>query len=248
MSEFALDYSAAGVPVRDDLQRSHRTMLDYFRKPGCWFTGAERLAIASESRNAADCPRCREPKASLSPEQPGDEHARTSELPEALIEVIHRIRVDPQGLSRSWFDRIRAGGLEEGPYVELVGIVAFLAGLDFFCRATGIPAFPLPPALPGEPTRHRPEKVKSGTAWVSMLAPEDAVGPEADLYEATPRVPNIARALSLIPDHVRMLQLETRTHYVSLKDITDPRVERDLDRLQIELIAARVSALNECFY
>jgi alkylhydroperoxidase family enzyme len=80
-----------------------------------------------------------------------------------------------------------------------------------------------------------------------MLAPEDATGPEADLYESD-FVPNIARALSQVPDHVRILQRETATHYVHLRDLQNPGVGRDLDRLQIELVAARVSALNECFY
>ena len=71
---------------------------------------------------------------------------------------------------------------------------------------------------------------------------------EADLYESAPLQPNIMRALSLVPDHVRMLQSESRSHYVPLPVLSDMSVGRDLDRMQIELVAARVSALNECFY
>jgi alkylhydroperoxidase family enzyme len=33
-----------------------------------------------------------------------------------------------------------------------------------------------------------------------------------------------------------------------MQDPANPSARRDLDRLQIELVAARVSALNECFY
>ena len=62
MSESSLDYSAASVPVHADLQESHRAILDSLRKPGCWFTGAERIAIAAENRNAPECPLCRERK------------------------------------------------------------------------------------------------------------------------------------------------------------------------------------------
>jgi hypothetical protein len=247
VSEPVVDYSAAGIQVRDDLHRTHLAMLEHLRQPGCWFTGAERLAIAAESRNALACPLCRERKSSLSPEHPKGEHARVSELPEVLVEIAHRIRLDPQRLSREWFDRIRAGGLEEGPYVELVGIVTFTAGIDYFCRALGILPFTLPDPAPGEPSSHRPENVREGIAWVSMLAPEDATGPEADLYQSD-FVPNIARALSLVPDHVRVLQLESASHYVSMADIQNPSIRRHLDRLQIELVAARVSAMNECFY
>ena len=110
-----LDYSAADVPVRADLRETHVAMLEYLRQPGSWFTGGERLALAAESRNALACPLCRARKTSLSPEQPAGEHARVSDLPEALVEIAHRIRLDPQRLSRSWFDRIREAGLEEGP-------------------------------------------------------------------------------------------------------------------------------------
>lgn len=247
MSGLAIDYAAAGVPVRDDLRQTHLAMLEHLRRPGCWLTGQERLAIAAESRNAPACALCRRRKASLSPEHPKGVHARLSDLPESLVEIAHRIRLDPQRLSREWFDRIRAAGLEEGPYVELVGVVAFTAGIDHFCRALGIAPFTLPDAVPGEPSRHRPANVRAGTGWVPMLAPEDATGPEAGLYESA-FVPNIARALSLVPDHVRVLQLESASHYVAMADIPNPSVRRDLDRRQIELVAARVSALNECFY
>lgn len=247
MSEPTVDYSAAGLPVRDDLRETHLAMLEHLRRPGCWFSGAERLAIAAESRNARDCPLCRERKASLSPEHPKGKHARVSDLAEPLVEIAHRIRLDPQRLSRGWFERVRAGGLDPGPYVELVGIVTFTAGIDYFCRALGIPPFSLPEPAPGEPSRYRPANVGDGGAWVPMLAPEEATGPEADLYEAE-FVPNIARALSLVPDHVRVLQLESTSHYVAMGDIPDPSVRRDLDRLQMELVAARVSAMNECFY
>lgn len=248
MTEPYVDYAGAGVPVRGDLRETHLAMLEYFRKPGSWFSGAQRLAIAAESRHAHSCPLCLERKASLSPEHPKGHHSRASDLPEDLVEIVHRIRLDPQRLSREWFDRVMSAGLEEGPYVEMVGIAAFTAGIDFFCRALGVEPFDLPAPLPGEPSGYRPPGARAGTAWVSVLAPEDATGDEAGLYDSEGFVPNIARALSIVPDHVRILQLESASHYVSMADIPDPMVRRSLDRLQMELVAARVSAMNECFY
>jgi hypothetical protein len=248
VSSMALDYAAAGLPVREDLQRTHREMLAYIAQPGSWLTGAERVALAAESRNAPTCALCCERKASLSPEHPQGEHARVCELPEPLVELAHRIRSDPQRLGRSWFERTLAAGVSEGAYVEAVGIVTLTAGIDFFCRAIGLPPFPLPEPVPGEPSGHVPEGLSDQGAWVAMLAPEDASGPEADLYAGIAFVPNIARALSQVPGHARLLQRETRTHYVDLGDLRKPDVGRDLDRRQIELVAARVSAMNECFY
>ena len=78
-----------------------------------------------------------------------------------------------------------------------------------------------------------------------MLLPEDAAGPEKGLYGGLPMVPNIMRALSSVPDHVRALLDWMGSHYVSVSDLSE---ERAIDRLQIELVASRVSALNECFY
>jgi alkylhydroperoxidase family enzyme len=248
MSQLDLDYSAADVPIREDLKRTHRELVAYLGRPGCWFSGAERVAIAAESRNAFECPLCIERKQALSPDPIVGSHERVSELPEAVVEVAHRVRGDSQRLSRGWFERTLASGLGDAEYVEVVGIVTLVAGVDYFCRALGIRPFPLPTPEAGEPSRLRPENTTSGIAWVPMLLPEDASGPEADLYVDAPMIPNIARALSLVPDHVRMLQNETASHYVDLADLSNPSVGRDLDRKQIELVAARVSALNECFY
>jgi hypothetical protein len=248
VSQRELDYRPAGVPVRADLRETHARLLDYLARPGAWLDGEQRIALARESRNAAHCALCGERKRSLSPEQPAGEHDRLSDLPEALVELAHRVRGDSQRLSRGWFERTLADGVCEGTYVEAVGVVAFTAGIDYFCRAIGMPPCELPAPRPGATSGHVPQGLRSGQAWVSMLAPEDASGPEASLYGDSPFVPNIVRALSRVPDHARHLQLEMRSHYVGLADLGNPKVGRDLDRRQMELLAARVSALNECFY
>jgi hypothetical protein len=246
MSE--LDYSAAGVPIRENLRAAHRDFLEHVRSPGTWWTGAARVAIAAESRSALACELCRERKAALSPNQVQGEHASSGPLDAAVVEVIHRVRTDPARLSRSWLDGILASGLREEEYVEVVALVTMMAGIDQFARALGIAPFPLPEPLPGEPSRHRPIGAKPGISWLSMLAPEDAEGPDADVYGGAPFVPNIVRALSVVPAEVRMLRRESDAHYVPMGKLGDAAYGLDLDRMQIELVAGRVSALNECFY
>jgi hypothetical protein len=243
-----IDYSAGGVPIREDLAAAHRFLLDHVRSPGSWWSGAERIAIAAECRAAADCALCRERKAALSPNAVRGEHDSLGKLPEPVIEVIHRIRTDPARLSRTWFDSVVPAVLDEARYVELVGVVTLFTGMDYFARTLGSPPFPLPDPLPGEPSRRRPSSARAGAAWVAMIAPEDADGPEADLYGGAPFVPNIVRALSLVPDEARALQRSSAAHYLAVERIGDPSARRSLDRMQMELVAARVSALNECFY
>jgi hypothetical protein len=243
-----LDYAASGVPVREDARTAHAFLLEHLRRPGTWWTGAERIAIAAESRNALACALCRERKAALSPSAVAGKHATLGAVRPAALEAIHRIRSDPARLSRRWFDQQIAGGLRVEAYVELVGVVTLVAGLDAFCRALGIPPFALPAPLAGEPERRVPPGAKGGIAWVPMVAPEDLREPDLDLYGSAPMVPNIVRALSLVPAEVRALRRQSDAHYVPLGKLTDPRAGRALSRPQIELVAARVSALNQCFY
>lgn len=242
------DSSPAGVAVGGDLREAHRRLLEHIRAPGSWWTGAQRVAIAAESRHATRCGLCARRKATLSPAHVEGMHDTLGALSASAVDVIHRVRTDPGRLSRSWFEHIVPAGLSDGEYVELVGVVALTAGLDFFARAFGIPPYPLPDALPGDPSRYRPASARAGTAWVPMVASEDATGAEADLYEGLAFVPNIVRALSLVPGEVKALQRSSAAHYLPVKDIVDPAARRSLDRPQMELVAARVSALNQCFY
>ena len=245
----APDYAQAGVPVREDLREAHRAHLEHLASPGAWWSGAQRVGIAAESRHALACELCRKRKTALSPASVPGEHDSLGVLPGSAVEVVHRVRTDPARLSRRWFQGVLASGLGVGAYVELVGVVTMLAGLDAFARALGMPPFPLPEPRPGEPTGYVPEGTREGIAWVPLLAPEDASGPEADLYEGEPFVPNIMRALSLVPDEVRALRRLSHAHYVPKGKLSDASYDgRELDRLQMELVAARVSALNECFY
>ena len=243
-----LDYTAAGVPVRDDLRETHRAFWTHVRSPGTWWSGHERVAIAAEARGSQTCRLCRARGEALSPSIVAGEHDTIGELGANAVEAIHRVRMDPARLSRPWFDSIVATGLTVERYVELVGVVSLIAGVDSFARALGIPAFPLPEPIPGAPSHHRPASAKPGEAWVPMIAAEDATGSEADLYDGAVFVPNILRALSVVPDEVRALKKAAASHYVSFQEIPDPTVRRALDRSQMELVAARVSALNECFY
>src|SRR5262245_52531665 len=48
-------YSAALVPVRDDFAAAHTRFWKRLASPGAWWTGAERVAIAAEVRQARHC-------------------------------------------------------------------------------------------------------------------------------------------------------------------------------------------------
>ncbi len=242
----AFEYAGLALPISQAMRDAHRRAWERLAAPGAWWTGAERIAMAAEVRAARVCALCRERKTALSPAALKGEHARVTDLPGPAVDAVHRIAGDPGRLSRAWFENTLAAGLSDAHYVELVGVVATVVNLDALHRALGVAPEPLPAPRAGAPSRHRPATHLEG-AWVPLLAPSS---PEAAaLFEGRPRVPNVARALSLVPDAVVQLRELSEVHYLPIDDVVDPRARgRMLTRPQMELLAGRVSALNECFY
>ena len=82
------------------------------------------------------------------------------------------------------------------------------------------------------------------------MVPSDNEGTaEADLWVAN-RTGNVVRAMSLVPDEVRTLRDLSSVHYLPMADVRTAGKNRGgpLTRSQMELIAAKVSMLNDCFY
>ena len=234
-----ISYEAAPIDVRDDLVVAHQRAWQRLAAPGTWWKGRRRVAIAAETRNAAICGHCRDSKAALSPYTTRGTHDTAGNLPESIIEIIHKIATDPGRLTRAWFDHALSGGLSDGEFVETVSVVVTTIAVDTFTRAIGIPQHPLPNPANGD------------NAWVPMLAPEDMTETEACLktvyVSADPTF--IRRALSLVPDEACGLFDLVDAQYLPGSIMTDLTTQyRAITRTQMELIAGRVSAINGCFY
>ena len=140
------------------------------------------------------------------------------------------------------------GGVEDGVYVEIVGIVSSLLVVDTFTRALGMALFALPEPEPGAPSGHRPRGAAMDRAWVALLKPEDVDGADGEVYPA-PRVSYVQMALSLVPQTKRDYWALVAEHYLSVGQIGDFGAKfRAITRPQIELIAARVASLHQCVY
>ena len=245
----SIDYSAAPVPVRDDLTSAHQRVWRRLAAPGTWWDGATRVAIAAEARAARNCALCRKRKVALSPNAVQGKHDAPSALSPALVEVIHRIATDQSRLTRSFYETALENGLSDGEYVETVAVVATLHAVDGFTKALGLPLFSLPDPQAGEPSRHRPIGARTDRAWVPTVAPEDVSEAEAGLYEGLGGA-NIHRALSLVPDEaMNFFHHLDAAQYLPDAALRDFGTEyRDLTHAQIEFLAARVSAINQCVY
>jgi hypothetical protein len=244
----SISYTNAEFQIRPDFAEGHDRFWKRLAAPGNWLTGAQRVDIAKEVRAAWECPLCRQRKEALSPYAVDGNHTTVTSLSDVTIDVVHRITTDPGRLTKVWFDGVMAQGLSPEEYVEIVGTVSQMVSIDEFCRGMGLPPNELPEPLPGQPSRYHPDKVSDFSAWVPMLPTFVESGPEADLWNG--RGGAVIRALSLVPDEVRSMLDLLEIHYLSSNEIWNVAgsPKGTLSRIQAELIASRVSALNGCFY
>ncbi len=207
------------------------------------------MAIAEETRNALTCRYCAERKEALSPYTFPGEHDHSGNLPELVVDAVHRVVTDQTRITQSYVDDNVARDLSKEAYVELVGIVVAVFSIDEFHRALGLPVEELPEPLPGQPSQYRPSHLSEDIGFVPTVPPEGAVGDEDDLWR-TGFAANVIRALTLVPNALREWRAIAAVQYLALEKMRgwfedDTRV---INRLQMELVAGRVSAVNECFY
>ena len=227
--------------IRQDLTEAHERAWAAIAAPGTWLTGAERVAVAKEIRRAHCCDLCRRIKAALSPNSVGTHE-------DARQELIHRVVNDPGRLSEKWVDSVLARGLTEGEYVEIVGVVAMVMMMDTFRLGLGVAPRELPEPKAGEPTRYRPAGARKQAAWLPLVEPQDATDADGPMYP-TPKAGYIYRGLSLVPQSLRDYWALANCHYLPGQYVYQfDKSIRAISRPQMEILAARVSALHQCVY
>jgi len=218
-------YESFPHPIREGIPEAHRAVWTRLAGPGSHWTGEQRVEIARQLRAA----RARRSEPPWLREQPaGAEGA----LPAAAVEAVHRIAIDAHRLDRVWCESV-VKALGDAAYVELVAVVVCVTAIDAFAEALGVDLEPLPVPRRGEPDGNRPDGMGDGGAWVPMSVPWQG--------------PNVARALSMAPEENATFMVLVDAMY-AVRDFTVLVWERPLTRPQVELVAARVSAVNECFY
>ncbi len=251
MTESEIDAAGYEGGIRTDLAAAITRAWERIAAPGVWWTGAERLAIAAETRAVLDCPTCRAQRAALSPTMVSDAHVAVTVLPDAAVEAIHRIRSDSGRLTQAWYQQITSGVVSDGHYVELVGIVATVIGLDTHDHALGLPLERLPSATEGEPSKHRPRAARKQIAWVPTLSFADVSPQDPDPYpgKQPEHAFHIHQALSLVPEAAAGFFDLDEALYLPQAAIREFDADyRAISHAQMELLAARLSAINGCVY
>ena len=229
-------YESTELKVRDELAAAHALVWSKIAQPGPFLTAEQRVATVWEARQSLRCTLCIRRKSALSPNAIQGEHDAVSGFSRTFVDLVHRIATDPARYTKSVFDKVtESHSIEE--YIEAVSVVASSVIIDTMHRALGeeLPQTPYPE--PGPPRGQKPPNVVADGAWVPLSS--IAVG-RPDL--GFRRAPNIMRSMGCVPEAVSLFFTCFRNHY-SMMGVT-----MALSQPQAEFIAARVSALNQCFY
>ena len=131
---------------------------DRVANAGTWWTGTQRVAIASEARLAHD------------------DAPSTNHLSAAATEAARRVSVEAATIRQVDIDRWADGGLDPFAYVELVSVVSRLAAIDVATFGLGMDERPLPIPQLGNPSLERPADAVVSDGWVPTVGPAWAPG------------------------------------------------------------------------
>ena len=243
-----IDYRSSPYPVREDLIAAQRTAWRRLAEPGAFLDGARRIAVAREVRNAASCALCRRRKEALSPFAVDGSHDSLGVLSDAEVDAVHRIVTDSGRLGRDWVEGLFAAGLDDREYIEILSVICVVMVTDTFRRALGLPAFDLPKPVAGTPSGYSAPGAAMHDGWIRLVLPEDVVPEDGAVYGG-PLVSPVVKALSLVPDAKRHYWDLGEAMYLPNAEMPNfATTVRAIDRMQMEIIATRVSALHQCVY
>jgi len=222
------DYTDGGFLIRPRAIDALRNVWSMIAKPGSHWSGEQRVAIAEQAR-AARIQRMQPPWLRELPDAP-------SSLPPAAVETARRIAADPAKIERAWAHEM-IEQLSDAAYVELAAVTNCVCAIDTLADALGVELEALPAPEAGEPDGARNPSVADVGAHVPLQEPWDGG-------------PNVARALSLVPASNAMFMSLVMSMYGGEpgRDFFTLEWDGPISRPQAELLASRVSAVNECFY
>lgn len=164
-------------------------------------------------------------------------HARAGESPapaalaDVAVKAAATITTEAHRIDADFITHCQAGGVSPLQMVELLAIVARVSAIDTFMEGVGEPLLPLPEPRDGKPAQAEVPGAKLNHGWL----------------------PTVGRAgapvcFSAVADEHRAWQQLHGVFYLSMDEMRDLDLVKDLYRSQIELLAARTSHYNDCFY
>ena len=210
--------------VRQDIVDAHRQTWKAIASAGSFWSDVDRLEIAKQTRAA----RSQRSELHFNRSYPD------SRLNRDTLETVRKVAADAGKIDRLWAKK-QIASIGDGPYAELVAIVASVSAVDAFSEALGRPREMLPKATGGSCSGVKSDNATDIGGYLPMVDPWDG--------------PNVSRALSLVPAANALFMQNVSSMYVGKGGgFNDMVWDGPLSRPQAELLAARVSSVNECFY
>lgn len=223
------------VAVRADLADAHRLAWEHIARPGTWWTGAQRVELASTVLMAIADDDPLPPWVGVSTT---DRLPAGSVAPEIAHDIAYRIARHAGTMTSDVFENA-AAKIGPLPYVEVCAITSTVAAVAHFRRNIGADAQPFPDVVGGEPSGEKPDNlVDAELNWVPVVGPADQTAA-------------VVQAYSSIPQELENTWRMASAQYMANEDMIHADWSRrpgGLSRPQTELVAARVSQLRECFY
>ena len=220
--------------VRQDLVRAHDQAIAALSKSGTWWTGAQRRELALTAQLAISESEPVAPWVGVS--TVANKLPMSLTAPKIAHDAIYRISRHAATLTREWYEKVTA---EINPlaFVELCGIACTIAPVMAFRRALSLPPLEIGSAESGQPSNQKPNDIVSAQLnWVPVVGPAD-------------KDAAVVQAFTAVPETNRMIWAMADAQYIPDKEMVDPNWTRGtLSRVQIELVATRVSQQRECFY
>lgn len=206
------------LPVPADVGDAIDDTLSTLTAPGTGLSGAQRAAVVARARAAAD-----------------DRSVAAEDAADPILAAARRIAADPATITGRWIEQLERRGLNRLRYVEVVGVVARIMAVDAFAWAVGRPRPGLPPVVGGTPDGATVDRARQTSAWVPIAGPPNAVTALSAVAAEREARSQLSAALYLPDDVVGRAS-------------SGEGGRRGLTRAQMEMIAARVSYANTCFY
>lgn len=221
--------------VRDDLAEAHSLAWQHISRPGSWWTGAQRIELATTVLRAIG---------EVDPLPPWVGVSSTDRLPidrvapdvahDAAYRIARHAGTITEDIYRRFVDQ-----LGELPYVELCAIVSTVAAVGHFSRNLGVDVPPFPESVDGAPTAEQPDELaEADLNWIPVAAPADRTAAVVQAYSAVPG------------EHTNTWRMAS-AQYIPADEMVHAdwmRRPGGLTRPQTELVAARIAQLRECFY
>lgn len=222
------------VRIREDLAAAQAAAWSHVTSPGSCWSGAERAAIAQVALAALDDPDPLPPW--VTPSSAGRESVAGEVIPTVVADAVYRMTRHASTLTEDWYRAVLDAGVDPVAYVELVGVVVAVAAVDGFFRAVGWQRPTLPEPVDGDPSGQHPPVEQATLNWVVVAAPAD-------------RSAAVVQGLSAVPAEFENLERLAAAQYIPMFEMDDQAWNRGtLSRPDMELVAARLSTVRECFF